>query len=130
MTSSKSHLDELEGRLHDAVAAVRGTPVDDSMIERCRQSAVELGVVELGQGSDSARRSDIDDRLSWQVLVILAATILLLINVAQAYARLPSSSRELAAIQQSAGAGRFYIYSDLRIELASSDQTGNFRSEP
>lgn len=125
MTSPESHLEELEGLLHDAVAAVRETPVDDSLVERCRQSAVELG-----QASDNPKRCTSDDRLSWRVPVILAASLLLLINVAQAYARLPSSSRELAAIQQSAKVGRLYVYSDLRIELASSEQTGNFRSKP
>jgi hypothetical protein len=50
----------------------------------------------------------------------VAAAVLLAINLLQAYARLPSSSRQLAAVQISPDGHRLYVYSDLRAEPAPS----------
>lgn len=125
MTSSESHFEELEELLHDAVAAVRETPIDESLVKRCRQSAIELG-----RANDNPRHCTSDHGLSWRVPVTLAASLLILLNVVQAYTRLPSSSRELVAIQESAKVGRLYVYSDLRIDLVPSEQSGHFRSKP
>ena len=108
MTSSESHFEELEELLHDAVAAVRETPIDESLVKRCRQSAIELG-----RANDNPRHCTSDHGLSWRVPVTLASSLLILLNVVQAYTRLPSSSRELVAIQESAKVGRLYVYSCL-----------------
>ena len=125
MTSPKSNSDELEGLLRDAVVVVRETTVDESLVERCRQSAIKLG-----SPSTLTKSSTSDNSSSWRVAVGLAASILLVINIAQAYASLPSANRELAAIVQSTPSERLYVYSDLRIEVASLEQSTNLRSEP
>jgi hypothetical protein len=124
MTPSKSH-DELKGQLHDAVITVRETSIDEALIERCRQSAVGLAPALDNPKSCAGYGFSI-----WRVPMTLAASLLLLINVVQAYSRLPSSSRELVAIHQSARMGRLYVYSDLSIDLAPSYLEEQIRSKP
>jgi len=125
MTPSESSSHDLNGLLLDAVVAVRKTSINESLVERCRQSAIELGQAHAKPKSHSG-----DGWSLWRVPVTLAASLLIVINLVQAYTRLPSSSRELVAIHESAKAGRMYIYSDLRIDPAPSHQAENDRSKP
>lgn len=54
---------------------------------------------------------------------VVAALVLLTINLLQAYARLPSSDRQLAGTHITSDGDRLYVYSDLRLELAPSSDS-------
>jgi hypothetical protein len=108
-----SHPPELDGLLADAVAAVRNASVEESLVDRCRHRALTV----VGE----AQKQEVDTkvrRFRWRVPLTAAAAVLVAINLLQAYARLPASDRQLAAMLATADAENLYIYSDLRIEPA------------
>jgi hypothetical protein len=115
MNATESHSPERKDLLADAIASVRHTSVDDPLVERCRRNALATA------DEDPNKRLRLqDDRLSWFFPLAVVASVLLLFNLLQAYARLPSSDRRLAAVYISSDSSRLYVYSDLRSELAPS----------
>ncbi len=113
--SAKESPPERNDVLADAIAAVQNTGVEDALVERCRHTALAI--------ADEEPRKSLplkDDRLLWFFPLAAAASVLLMFNLLQAYARLPSSDRELAAIHIDADSNRLYVYSDLRLEPAPS----------
>jgi hypothetical protein len=115
MSAKESRPPHRNDLLEDAIAAVQNTSVEDSLVERCRRNALDIANEEPNK-----RLRPKDDRLSWFLPLAVAASMLLMVNLAQAYARLPSSDRELTAIHTDSDSQRRYVYSDLRIEPAPS----------
>ena len=113
--SAKESPPERNDVLADAIASVRNTSVEDALVERCRQTALAM----VDEEPNKCLRSK-DDRVSWFFPLVAAASVLLVFNALQAYARLPSSDRELAAIHIGSDSRRLYVYSDLRLEPAPS----------
>ena len=115
MSSTESRPPERKDLLADAIASVRQTSVEDSLVERCRRKALAID----DEKPNKCLRAK-DDRLSAFFPLAAAASILLIFNLLQAYARLPSSDRQLAAVHISSDSRRLYVYSDLRSEPAPS----------
>ena len=115
MNAPESHPPERTGLLADAIASVRHTSVDDSLVERCRRNALATA----DEDPNKCPRLQ-DHRLSWFFPLAAVASVLLLFNLRQAYARLPSPDRELAAVHIFSDLSTLYVYSDLRSELAPS----------
>ena len=115
MSASESRPPEREDLLADAIASVQHTSIEDSLVERCRRNALAMADEEPKQCLQSK-----GDRLSRFFPLAAAASVLLMINLLQAYARLPSSDRQLAAVHFSSDSRRLYVYSDLRSEPAPS----------
>jgi len=89
--------------------------VEDSLVERCGHTVLALA----GEESNKFLYSN-NGPLPWFFPLVVAASVLLIFNLLQAYARLPSSDRELAAVHISSDLRRLYVYSDLRSEPAPS----------
>ena len=115
MSAKESRPPEQNDLLEDAIAVVRDTSIEDSLVERCRRNALAIADEEPNK-----RLRPKDGRLSWFFPLAAAASVLLMVNLLQAYARLPSSDRELAAMHTGSDSHRRYVYSDLRLELAPS----------
>lgn len=115
MHPSNSDRPELQSRLVDAVARIRTTPLDDTLVVRCRERALDIGLedskVELPSSSS---------RSEWGVPLTAAAMLLLAINLLQAYSRLPAADRQQAAIHVAPDGQSLVHFSDLRIEPAST----------
>ncbi len=120
MSSTESRPPERESPLEDAITSVRHSSVEDSLVERCRSNALALFD---GEPNECLRSKD--GRLSRLFYLAAAASVLFVVNLLQAYSRLPSSDRQLAAIHISSDSRRLFVYSDLRVESApplDSDQ--------
>ncbi len=115
MSAKESRPPQRNDLLEDAIAAVQNTSVEDSLVERCHRNALAIADEEPNK-----RLRPKDGQVSWFFPLAAAATVLIMVNLAQAYARLPSSDRELAAIHVSSDSQRRYVYSDLRLEPAPS----------
>ncbi|MHB0958201.1 MAG: hypothetical protein ACYC0X_12030 [Pirellulaceae bacterium] len=115
MSSSESHPKDGKDLLADAIVAVRQTDVEDMLVETCRRNA--LAIEELRPRKPVRRK---DNHPSLLFPLAAAASILLMFNLLQAYARLPSSDRRLAAVYIDSDSRRLYVYSDLRFEPAPS----------
>lgn len=115
MSAKESRPPEQNDLLEDAIAAVQNTSVEDSLVERCRRKMLAMADEEPNK-----RLRPKDGRLSWFFPLAAAAAVLLMINLLQAYLRLPSSDRELTAIHTGSDSQRRYVYSDLRLEPAPS----------
>ena len=115
MSATESRPPEREGLLADAIASVRHSSVEDSLVERCRRNALALADEEPNK---CLRLKD--GRLSRFFPLAAAASVLLVFNLLQAYSRLPSSDRQLAAMHISSDSRRLFVYSDLRLEPAPS----------
>jgi hypothetical protein len=115
MSATESRPPERQDLLADAIASVQHTSIEDSLVERCRRNALAMADEEPNKCLQSK-----DDRLSRFFPLTAAASVLLIINLLQAYARLPSSDRQLAAVHVSSDSRRLYVYSDLRSEPAPS----------
>ena len=115
MSATESRPPERKDLLADAIASVRHTSVEDSLVERCRRNALAMADEEPNECLRSK-----DDRLSRFFPLAAAASVLLVFNLLQAYARLPSSDRQLVAVRISSDSRRLYVYSDLRSEPAPS----------
>ena len=115
MSATESRPPEREDLLADAIALVRHSSVDGSLVERCRRNALALADEEPNK---CLRLKD--DRWSRFFPLVAAASILLVVNLLQAYSRLPSSDRQLAAMHVSSNSCRLFVYSDLRSEPAPS----------
>jgi len=115
MNAKESHSPEPGNLLEDAIAAVQNTSIEDSLVERCRRNALAID----GEEPNKRLRPK-DGRLSWFFSLAAAAAVLLMVNLLQAYSRLPSSDRELAAMHISSNSHRRYVYSDLRLEPVPS----------
>ena len=100
--------DELSGRLAEAVAALRRTPVEPSLVERCRLSALAGDARRAAPG-----RASLFERLA---LGTTAAALLLCLNVMQTWMRRPDTGRELAALHTTRTGEQLAVYSDLRCE--------------
>ena len=115
MNAKESPTPQRNDLLEDAIETVQNTSVEDSLVERCRRKALAIADEESNN-----RLRPKDDRLSWFFPLAAAAAMLLMVNLAQTYGRLPSSDRELIAIHTDSDSQRRYVYSDLRIEPAPS----------
>ena len=115
MNAKESRPPQQNDLLEDAIAAVQDTSVEDSLVERCRRNALAIADQEPNK-----RLRPKDGQVSWFLPLAVAASMFLMVNLAQAYARLPSSDRELTAIHTDPDSQRRYVYSDLRIEPAPS----------
>ena len=111
MNPTDSRPPEPKKLLADAIAAVRDTRVEDSLVDRCRRRALAMAHEEPQEPLHSK-----NGRLSWFFPLAAAASVLLMFNLVQAYARLPSSDRQQAAVYVDSDARRLYVYSDLRLE--------------
>jgi hypothetical protein len=120
MSAKESRPTQRNDLLADAIAAVQDTSIEESLVERCRRNALAI----TDEEPDKRLRPG-DGRLSWFFPLTAAAAVLLVVNLLQAYSRLPSSDRELAAMHITSDSHRLYVYSDLRLEpapLLDSDQ--------
>jgi hypothetical protein len=102
---------ELEGKLVDAVAVIKNTPFDDALVAKCRERALAIGKEESKVQLPSS-----GSRLHWGVPLTAAAVLLLVVNLLQAYSRLPASDRQHAAIRIDSKGELFCHFADLRIE--------------
>lgn len=112
MSDSLEHADqsgdELVGRLAEAVALLRETPVEPSLVERCRQAALSCEVNRVSPG-----RASLLERLG---LYTTAAALLLCLSVTQVWMRRPDADRERTAVHTTRTGERLAVYSDLRCE--------------
>jgi hypothetical protein len=111
MKPTDSRSPEAKDLLEKAIAAVRETCVEDSLVDRCRRGALALAPSEPPERAPSE-----NDRLSWFFLLALAASVLLVVNLPPVYASLPPSDRQLAAVHIDPDGRRMLVYSDLRLE--------------
>lgn len=104
--------------LEDAIAAVRKIEIEDSLVDRCRHRATAIADAESSDSRLSKENRSKENRRARFFLLAAAASVLLLCNMLQAYARLPSSDRQFAAVHVGSDLRRHYVYSDLRLEPA------------
>lgn len=101
--------EELRGLLADAVQSLRSEPVDTVLVEQCRRRALESRPRSgLNRPSEPLRET--------RQIAVAAAMLLVLLNLGQAWARLPAADRTVAAVQVTPAGERLVIYSDLRVE--------------
>lgn len=113
---------ELRGRLADAVDAIRDSPVEPALIERCRLAG-------LAAGEPRAVPNRIRRGWPGAESFAVAAPVFLMLNLFQAWMRMPISDRELAAVHVTRAGERLEIYSDLRVEPLAAKRAVNNRSE-
>jgi hypothetical protein len=111
MQPSNAHGPELGGKLAEAVIALRNEPVNASLVAQSRCRA--LAIWEEGTGVEPS--SSVSSR-KWIVSLTAAAAILLIINLFQAFLRLPGADVEKAALRVGTTGDLYYHFSDLRIE--------------
>ena len=111
--------------LAGAANSLRETSISDELVDRCRVGALSLDELH------SRRIHSPSNWISrWAVPVSIAASLVLVMNIGQAIARLPPQDRQLAAIELLPDGRVQRVYSDRVIEpILTSDihRTGNTR---
>ena len=119
MSNPDQNIPELDGLLAKAANEVRDESVSEDLIARCRANAqaIEHNTVELQQPRQNRHWV-----AEWVVPMTAAAVVLVLMNLAQAIARMPAADRQLTAVMEYSDGERHLLYSDRIIEPVLTTQ--------
>lgn len=103
---------ELDGLLAEAANQLRETIVSDDLIARCRENAIAIQD-RFEVESETRRASQSANALAqWLMPLAVAASILLIVNVAQTIARRPPADRKITALVTFADGQKKLFYTD------------------
>ena len=121
MSPNKQNIPKLDGILADAADQICESPVSDSLVARCRAKALAMEEQNLAE-SPKQPASWI---AHWGTSLAVAASIVVVVNIAQYFALRPPADRQVTAVLLQPDGQRRVLYSDRTIEPVLNSALSN-----
>ncbi len=112
MTQPDQNIPKLDDVLSDVTQRLRQTPVSDALVDRCRANALAIETTSRDKLDPQPTQSP-----NWAMALVLAASVVVAVNVFKLIAQRPPADRQVTAVLQLPDGRNQLVYSDQTIEL-------------
>lgn len=113
MTQPDQNIPELDDVLADVTERLRQAPVSDALVDRCRANASAIATTDPDKRNHQLTQSP-----NWAMALVLAASVVVAVNIVKVIAQRPPTDRQVTAVLQLPDGRNQLVYSDQTIELA------------